>query len=61
MEFKKGMKLVLHLKKGTGLDGKWDGIVYKNLFASYTHIHIFSVKYWAENFLCLAENLKNKT
>lgn len=60
IDFKKGMKLVFHLKKGTGLDGKWDGIVYKNLFASYTHIHIFSVKYWAENFLCLAENFKNK-
>ncbi|MEZ0344708.1 MAG: cobyrinate a,c-diamide synthase [Caldimicrobium sp.] len=59
MELKKGMKFVFKLEKGTGLDGIRDGILYKNLFASYTHIHIFSVKYWAENFLELAYKFKN--
>ncbi len=59
IDFKNGMKTVFKLEKGTGLDGANDGISYKNLFASYTHIHIFSVKYWAENFLELAYKFKN--
>jgi len=58
LELKKGMRFIFQLEKGTGLDGKHDGLVYKNLLAGYTHIHIFSVKYWAENFLSLAANLK---
>ncbi len=59
MELKKGMKTIFKLEKGTGLDGKQDGILYKNLLASYTHIHIFSVKYWGEKFLELAYKFKN--
>jgi cobyrinic acid a,c-diamide synthase len=56
---KEGMKFIFELEKGSGFDGKRDGVSYKNLLASYTHIHIFSVKYWAERFLGLAEKFKN--
>lgn len=56
---KKGMKLVLKLEKGTGFKEGFDGVTYKNIFAAYTHIHTFSVKYWANNFLSLAEKIKN--
>ena len=59
IELKKGMKTIFKLEKGTGLDGKQDGILYKNLLASYIHIHIFSVKYWGEKFLELAHKFKN--
>ncbi len=55
IELKREMQFVFQLEKGVGLDGKHDGIIYKNLLASYTHIHVFSVKYWAKNFLELAE------
>ncbi len=58
IELKKGMSTIFKLEKGTGLDGFRDGILYKNLLASYTHFHIFSVKYWAENFLNLAAKFK---
>ncbi len=54
IKLKKNMKIVFQLEKGKGLNGNSDGIAYKNLVACYTHIHIFSVKYWADKFLDLA-------
>ncbi|NPA39585.1 MAG: hydrogenobyrinic acid a,c-diamide synthase (glutamine-hydrolyzing) [Thermodesulfobacteria bacterium] len=56
----KEMEYIFELEKGFGIDGKRDGILYKNLFASYTHIHIFSVKCWAENFVRKIEEFKSK-
>ncbi|MCS7198794.1 MAG: hydrogenobyrinic acid a,c-diamide synthase (glutamine-hydrolyzing) [Caldimicrobium sp.] len=57
---KKGMRFAFQLERGSGLLEGVDGIIYKNVFAGYTHIHTFSVKYWAKNFLSLAERYKNK-
>lgn len=34
--------------RGYGLDGARDGIVYKNVLASYTHLHALSTPEWAE-------------
>jgi len=56
----KKFKFVFELEKGNGFDGKRDGILYKNLFATYTHIHIFSVKCWATNFLKKAQKFKEQ-
>jgi cobyrinic acid a,c-diamide synthase len=56
----KEMKYIFELEKGFGIDGKRDGILYKNLLAGYTHIHIFSVKCWAENFLKKAQEFKEQ-
>jgi len=56
----KEMKYIFELEKGFGIDGKRDGILYKNLLAGYTHIHIFSVKCWAENFLKKAQDFKEQ-
>ena len=56
----KDIKFVFELEKGNGLNGKVDGILYKNLLATYTHIHIFSVKYWAINFLKKAQEFKEQ-
>jgi cobyrinic acid a,c-diamide synthase len=33
--------------KGHGLDGSGDGIVYKNVLASYTHLHALGCPEWA--------------
>jgi cobyrinic acid a,c-diamide synthase len=33
--------------KGAGLNGAGDGIVYKNVLASYTHLHALGNKEWA--------------
>jgi cobyrinic acid a,c-diamide synthase len=56
----KDLKFVFKLEKGYGLNGEWDGIFYRNLLASYTHIHIFSVKCWAEKFLKRAKMFKEQ-
>mgnify|MGYP001626152018 CR=1 FL=1 len=60
IKINKDMKFVFELEKGAGFDGKVDGILYKNLFATYTHIHIFSVKCWAINFLKKAQEFKEQ-
>ncbi len=36
------------IKRGKGINGTVDGIVYKNLFASYTHLHALGTPEWAE-------------
>ncbi len=56
----KEMRYIFELEKGFGIDGKRDGILFKNLLASYTHIHIFSVKYWAEKFLEKVQEVRQK-
>ena len=60
INFNKDIKFVFELEKGTGFDGKLDGILYKNLLATYTHIHVFSVKCWAINFLKKAKEFKEQ-
>ena len=42
------------IQRGHGVDGQSDGITYKNVFASYTHIHAWGVPSWAHNFIKLA-------
>ncbi len=42
------------VQRGHGVDGQSDGIMYKNVFASYTHIHAWGVPSWAHNFSKLA-------
>ena len=42
------------LKRGHGVDGEVDGIIYKNMFAAYTHLHALGTPGWAEAFVSLA-------
>ncbi len=44
----KEKNMIFDMKRGTGFINKKDGILYKNVFASYTHIHVFNVPKWAE-------------
>jgi len=37
--------------RGTGIDGKHDGIVYKNLFACYAHLRDLENNHWAARFV----------
>ncbi len=39
--------LAYHVLRGSGIDGKSDGIVYKNVLASYTHLHALGTPEWA--------------
>jgi cobyrinic acid a,c-diamide synthase len=52
------LKFALTMKKGQGIDNYSDGVVYKNLFATYTHIHALGVPEWAESFCKLAQQYK---
>jgi cobyrinic acid a,c-diamide synthase len=42
------------VKRGYAIDGRVDGIVYKNLFAAYTHLHALGTPEWARAFAALA-------
>lgn len=50
--------------RGTGIDGDRDGILYRNILASYTHIHADVVTSWAESFVSFVKknaNLKQES
>jgi len=46
------------MKRGSGIAGQGDGIVCKNLFASYIHLHALGTPEWAQGFVSLARNEK---
>ncbi len=47
--------------RGTGVDGKKDGVIYKNVIAPYTHIHASVVPQWAKSFVAFIESNRNVT
>ena len=48
-----------HMKRGQGINGKADGIIYKNLFASYLHLFAPGMQQWAPAFVRLMQKVKN--
>jgi cobyrinic acid a,c-diamide synthase len=52
------MEFVFKLEKGTGFGGGKDGLQYKKIFASYTHIHFLAIPYFARNFLNEAKDFE---
>ena len=49
-----GSKFAYQIMRGHGITGKEDGILYKNLFASYLHLHALGTPEWAKGFIALA-------
>jgi len=47
------LKFAYSMRRGQGIDGKVDAIVYKNVLAAYTHLHASGVPQWAEAFVSL--------
>ncbi len=45
------IQFAYNIKRGTGIDGNVDGILYKNVFASYAHLHAISSPQWAKSFV----------
>ncbi len=39
------------VKRGYGIDGSHDGLLYKNVLASYAHLHSMATPQWAEAFV----------
>lgn len=54
----RGIKTTMEIRRGHGIDGRVDGIVYKNTFAAYTHIHALGTTSWAEAFISRAHQNK---
>lgn len=46
-----GIVYAYEVLRGTGVDGKHDGIVYKNLFACYAHLRDLEDNHWTERFV----------
>lgn len=42
--------------RGTGIDGKRDGIIYKNLLASYAHLRDVETNHWTKRFVNFVRN-----
>ena len=45
--------------RGYGIDGRRDGIVYGNVFASYAHLRSVGVHNWAARFVAFARHVKH--
>jgi len=43
-------KFAYHVERGFGIDGQRDGLIVKNLLASYTHLRTIGSCYWATRF-----------
>jgi cobyrinic acid a,c-diamide synthase len=41
------LPLAFRVERGHGFDGRRDGLVYKGVLASYTHVHALGVRQWA--------------
>jgi len=54
VSIKKEVKFAYRIRRGHGIDGQRDGVLYKNIFAAYTHLHALGTPSWAEAFVSLA-------
>ncbi len=54
-----GLIYAYEVLRGHGIDGKRDGLVYRNLLASYTHLRSTRRFSWVKRFLALAEKCKS--
>ncbi|MCK5648371.1 MAG: hydrogenobyrinic acid a,c-diamide synthase (glutamine-hydrolyzing) [Gammaproteobacteria bacterium] len=49
------------IHRGSGIDGRHDGIVYKNLLACYAHLQDTNQNHWAKRFIQFIHHSKNST
>jgi len=46
-----GVVFAYDVTRGSGVDGAHDGLIYKNLLASYTHLRDVNAHHWAQRFV----------
>lgn len=56
-----GWPAALRLERGAGIGGQRDGLVYRNVFASYCHLHTSGAPGWAESLVAQARKYLIKT
>jgi cobyrinic acid a,c-diamide synthase len=57
---KDGVYLAFGMKKGHGIVDKKDGLCYKNVLATYTHLHALGAKEWVEGIINMATAYKRQ-
>tara|TARA_Y100000768_G_scaffold328625_1_gene266691 strand:- start:7486 stop:8853 length:1368 start_codon:yes stop_codon:yes gene_type:complete len=58
---KKKYKYAFNVKRGYGINGKKDGLLYKNVLASFTHLRSTECFNWVKYFLGFVERRNGKT
>jgi len=53
------LNLIYQMRRGRGINGMVDGILHRNVFASYTHLHALGTPEWAARFVSLASQKNN--
>lgn len=48
------VSFTLKMQRGSGIDQNRDGLIFRNTFACYTHLHALGVPTWAVNFVAAA-------
>jgi cobyrinic acid a,c-diamide synthase len=51
-------KTVFHVTRGTGMDGKREGMTRKNILAGFTHVHALGTPQWAPALIGAAERYR---
>jgi len=52
--------MIFDMQKGHGIINHRDGICYKNVFATYTHIHALGMPQWADTLVRMAGEFRSK-
>ena len=52
------VKFALRMERGTGIEDGMDGLVYKNVFATYTHTHALGTPEWARGMIEAAKRFR---
>lgn len=52
------VRFAYHVIRGNGINGHVDGLIYKNVLAGYTHLHVLGAPGWAEGFVRAAKRHK---
>lgn len=55
-----GAEMAFDVKRGKGITDKTDGITYKNVLATYTHLHAIGSPEWADGIIKSATGYKNQ-
>lgn len=55
-----GLKFAYRMQRGTGIDGRHDGIIYKNLVANYVHLRDVSAYHWTQRFVEFVHQCRHK-
>lgn len=57
----KDSQFAYEVKRGYGINGKYDGIIYKNLLASFAHLRDVKANNWTKRFIKFVRNTKYNT